>query len=244
MLEKRGHRVVVAENGKAALAALESQGERPYDLVLMDVQMPEMDGFEATALIREKEKGTGMHIPIIALTAHAMKGDREACLNAGMDGYVSKPLKSEELLSAMAEAMAGRPETVSDAAQTNVCKEELFDGEQALASVDGDMELLRDVVGLFMEECPGIMAEMRDAINGGDARRLNRAAHALKGSVGNFGARNAFDVALRLEMMGKNDKLNGAGEEFILLADEMERLTKALEEFTGETTHENTDSGR
>ncbi len=94
LLEKRGHRVVVAANGREALAALEKES---YDLVLMDVQMPEMDGFEATAAIREKEKGSGIHQPVIALTAHAMKGDRERCLAGGMDGYLSKPIRLQEL---------------------------------------------------------------------------------------------------------------------------------------------------
>ena len=94
LIEKRGHTLVVASNGREALAALEEQA---FDLVLMDVQMPEMDGFEATAAIRDREKTTGKHIPIIAMTAHAMKGDRERCLAAGMDSYISKPVNVEEL---------------------------------------------------------------------------------------------------------------------------------------------------
>jgi CheY-like chemotaxis protein len=98
MLEKWGHTVVVASNGKEALAALEEQG---FDLVLMDVQMPEMDGFEATAAIRGGEKATGRHIPIVAMTAHAMEGDRERCLEAGMDGYTSKPIRAKELSEAI-----------------------------------------------------------------------------------------------------------------------------------------------
>jgi HPt (histidine-containing phosphotransfer) domain-containing protein len=162
-----------------------------------------------------------------------MKGDREACLNAGMDGYVSKPLKSEDLLAAMTEAMAGRPETVTDAAQTNVSKREVFDREQALASVDGDMELLREVVGLFLGDYPKAMAEIDNAIRERDAARLNRAAHSLKGSVDNFGARCAFDLALRLEMMGKERELTKAGGVFNSLAKEMERLSTALEVFSG-----------
>jgi len=94
LLEKRGHCVKIVANGREALSALE-QGT--YDLVLMDMQMPEMDGFEATAELRKREKQTGLHIPIVALTAHAMKGDRERCLNAGMDGYLSKPIRAQEL---------------------------------------------------------------------------------------------------------------------------------------------------
>jgi signal transduction histidine kinase/CheY-like chemotaxis protein/HPt (histidine-containing phosphotransfer) domain-containing protein len=233
MLEKRGHSVVVAENGKAALAALESQGERPFDLVLMDVQMPEMDGIEATARIRDKEKGTGLHIPIIALTAHAMKGDREACLNAGMDGYVSKPLKANELLAAMEQVVALRSESTAPAVDRAIDKGKIFDREQALASVDGDMELFREVVGLFREDYPKNMAEIDSAIREGDAARLNRAAHSLKGSVDNFGSRYAFDLALRLEIMGKDKELTGAGGVFSSLGKEMERLSTVLEDFTG-----------
>ena len=242
MLEKRGHTVLIAVNGKEVLASLDAQGERHFDLILMDVQMPEMDGMEATALIRRKEKDGGRHIPIIALTAHAMKGDREACLKAGMDGYVSKPLKADELIGAMEELFRRRPESGEEHFSADDKTEDVFDRERTLASVDGDMELLREVVSLFLGEYPKTMEEIRDAIAGGDPHRLNRAAHSLKGSLGNFGARATFDAALRMEMMGKNDNLNGAGVEFLLLTDEMERLTKALEEFTWETTHENPDS--
>jgi CheY-like chemotaxis protein len=107
MLEKRGHRVEVAGDGREAIALLEAAAGTPFDLILMDVQMPEMDGFEATAVIREKEKASGKHIPIIALTAHAMKGDREACLKAGMDEYVAKPLKADDLFSVMEKVLQG-----------------------------------------------------------------------------------------------------------------------------------------
>ena len=233
MLEKRGHTVVTAVNGKEALAALEAGGERSFELVLMDVQMPEMDGVEATACIREKEKGTGRHIPIIALTAHAMKGDREACIKAGMDGYVSKPLKADELIEAMEELIVPRPESGKGLSSTDDKAAEAFDREWILANVDGDMELLKEVVGLFLGEYPKSMEEIRDAIDGGDPHRLNRAAHALKGSVGNFGGRNAFETALRLEIMGKNRELGGAKAVYSSLAEEVERLRKALEKLTG-----------
>jgi two-component system sensor histidine kinase/response regulator len=98
LLEKRGHTVVVAETGKAALSALEKQS---FDIVLMDVQMPEMDGLKATIAIREGERISGNHIPIIAMTAHAMASDKESCLEAGMDGYLSKPLKAKDLFAAV-----------------------------------------------------------------------------------------------------------------------------------------------
>jgi CheY-like chemotaxis protein len=98
LLEKRGYTVVVTSNGREAVEALERES---FDLVMMDVQMPEVDGFEATALIRERENGTGTHLPIVAMTAHAMTGDRERCLAAGMDSYVSKPIQSKELFEAI-----------------------------------------------------------------------------------------------------------------------------------------------
>jgi CheY-like chemotaxis protein len=109
LLEKRGHRVVLAANGREALDALENQS---YDLVFMDVQMPEMDGIEATLAIREREKTSGNHQPIIALTAHAMKGDRERCLDAGMDGYLSKPIRPQDLEEILEKYVARRIEPV------------------------------------------------------------------------------------------------------------------------------------
>jgi PAS domain S-box-containing protein len=236
MLEKRGHTVVAAANGKEALAALEGCGEGPFDLILMDVQMPEMDGIEATACIREKEKGMGRHIPIIALTAHAMEGDRDTCIHAGMDGYVSKPLKAQELLDAMEEAVGRRTVSGKELPLTYHKVRDAFDRERTLANVDGDMELLKEVVSIFLEEYPKTMLEIRDAMDEGDPGRVNRAAHSLKGSVGNFGANAAFDLALRLEMMGNHRELTGADEAFRALEDEMECLKKALADFIVEAS--------
>jgi signal transduction histidine kinase/DNA-binding response OmpR family regulator len=233
MLEKRGHTVITAANGIEALSALDGGAGGPFDLILMDVQMPQMDGLEASARIREKEKGTGRHIPIIALTAHAMRGDREVCLNAGMDDYVPKPIKADELFAVIDRVVGGNPGTTAPAEDRDINAGTVFDRVQISARVDGDMDLLREVVGLFLEEYQASMAEIQCAIREGDAYRLNRAAHSLKGSVGNFGARNAYDLALRLEMMGKDGELGGAGGVFTSLAGEMERLRAALEECAG-----------
>jgi len=241
MLEKRGHAVIVASNGREVLAALEAERAAPVDLILMDVQMPEMDGFEATARIRDREKGTGRHIPIIALTAHVMKGDRDACLKAGMDGYVAKPITGEELFAAIDGLTGPGADTADDPEEHGPVTADVFDGEKLPAWVDGDAGLLRELVLLFLEELPGAMAELQNAIDEGDPRRMNRTAHRLKGSLGDFGARTAFDLAFRLETMGDGD-LPEAEQVFTLLAEEMERLKKALEDLIGGMSHENPDS--
>ena len=117
LLEKHGHNVAIAANGRQALERLENEG---FDLLLMDVQMPEMDGFEATALIRKMEEATGTHLPIIAMTAHALQGDKERCLAAGMDGYLSKPLNVKELL-VVTQAVLERPRMASENAVPGQC---------------------------------------------------------------------------------------------------------------------------
>ncbi|HEX3872098.1 MAG TPA: response regulator, partial [Pirellulales bacterium] len=184
LLEKRGHSVVVCSNGREAVDHVERE---PYDLVLMDVQMPEMDGFEATAAIRAREEGNARHIPIVAMTAHAMKGDREQCMASGMDGYVTKPLQPLELFEVVERLGAcgnGRPETTPSA-------EPVLDEEVALSRVDGDRELLNELVGIFLRESAQWIAEARQAIETSDLARLHRAAHTVRGAAGNLGLKAA-----------------------------------------------------
>jgi HPt (histidine-containing phosphotransfer) domain-containing protein len=193
----------------------------------MDVQMPEMDGFETTAVIRAKEKGTGTHVPIIAMTAHAMKGDREHCLAAGMDGYVAKPLQAHELftvLETLAPAGAAAGSEITAGQPTAVD----FDKAEALNRVDGDTDLLKELLGLFFAECPQRLAQIRDAIAKGDAENLQRAAHTLKGSVGNFAARAAFEAAERLELLGRAGDLTDADQAYAALEGALERFEQAL----------------
>ena len=190
-LQKRGHTVVVAGNGREALAAFEREA---FDLVLMDVQMPEMDGFEATAAIRRaRDRRPGGHVPIVAMTAHAMKGDRERCLAAGMDAYVSKPLRVDELFEAIARLVPAaerrRPRRRAPApAADERPAEAVFDPAAALARVEGDRELLRKMIGLFFAQAEKLLPEIRGAGERGDGKALERAAHKLKGSMGSFGA--------------------------------------------------------
>jgi CheY-like chemotaxis protein len=264
ILEKRGYAVTVANNGREALAALEplptsGPGTRPgrvgareaggpFDLVLMDVQMPEMGGFEATAAIREKEQGTGNHLPIVAMTAHAMKGDRERCLEAGMDGYVTKPIQPqvlfdtiEALMPAQKEPEPGevagagaRPSPLhGDTASDGAGSEPILDREQVMKRVAGDVELLKELIDIFLEECPPLLAAIREAIAGQDGEALEQAAHKLKGAVGNFSAPAAAEAALRLEVMGRERDLAGADAAYADLESGIERLKPALAALAG-----------
>ncbi len=224
LLEKRGHTVVVANDGKEALAALEGE---PFDLVLMDVQMPEMDGFDATAAIRQKEQGSRARIPIIALTAHAMTGDRERSLAAGMDGYVAKPIRPGELFNVV-ERLAAGSAAAETAPPARRDADEVLDAAEALARVGGDGRLLSDLAELFLDNCTKLLSEIKEALDRRDGEALARAAHTIKGSVGNFAAKSAFELALRLETLGRKGDLTQAKEASAALEREIERLKTAL----------------
>jgi two-component system sensor histidine kinase/response regulator len=226
LLEKQGHRVVVVGNGREALAALDVG---PFDAVLMDVQMPEMDGFEATAAIRARESATGAHTPIVAMTAHALKGDRERCLEAGMDAYVSKPLRPQELFDVLARlaTMAAEGGPSPDGTETPLAA---FDMAAALERVDGDLELMKELAGLFLDECPQRMEDIRRAIGERDGPGLQRAAHYFKGSVGNFGARRAFEAAGRLEQAGRELDWSRVEPDWVALEQAVVQLEPAFAE--------------
>ncbi len=198
LLERQGHTVVVAGNGREAVAMLET---RPFDLVLMDVQMPEMDGLEATSLIRTREKQTGVHIPIVAMTAHALKGDRERCLDAGMDDYISKPIRTEELFATI-ERLFPEEATLSPAESPDA--PHTVDWVKALETARGDPDLLKTLVEAELEEAPRLMASIRDAFAQGDRQQLRLAAHTLKGSMRYFGAEQLCRLAAQLEAVAKD----------------------------------------
>ena len=225
LLEKQGHAVVVAHNGLEAVEALAKQG---FDLVLMDVQMPVMDGMEATERIRAAEERTGRRTPIIALTAHAMKGDRERCLAAGMDGYLAKPIQSAELTRVLAEVGGG---TVAAAPAEKVAARPapgVFDQDAALARLDGDRDLLRDVAGMFLSDSPDMVRAVRSAVAAHDARALQVSAHALKGSASTFSAAGLVEAAWALEQMGRRGDLSDAGAALTTLEMEADRFRGAL----------------
>jgi two-component system sensor histidine kinase/response regulator len=231
ILEKRGHTVVIANNGREAVQAIATQR---FDLVLMDVQMPDMDGLEATAEIRKKEQGTAWHTPIIAMTAHAMKGDRERCLDAGMDAYLPKPVQPKELLATIQSLTAHSKPLHAEAEKTPVESRQLGNGSASLRSavpsltaaerseacdlagllvrVENDMDLLHEMIDLFLDNAPLLLAEIEHAITRRDCQALERAAHALKGAAQSMGGVPAAKAAFGLEEMGRANNLDSVDQ--------------------------------
>ena len=235
LLERRGHIVVATENGREALEALEREN---VDLILMDVQMPVMDGFEAIRAIRIKEQSSGVHLPIIALTAHAMKGDRERCLAAGADEYVTKPIRMAELLAAMNRVNTGTVGTapIAQPADPEVVSSGM-DMAAALERVEGDRDLLDEIARLFAEECPASMRAIRQALNTGDARAVEMIAHRMKGSALSLGAPKVSQAASELEQHVRTDGLENAAQLVENLAREVDLLLPELESFCRRVTH-------
>jgi CheY-like chemotaxis protein len=228
IFEQLGHQATVVSNGREAFVAFQAG---KFDLIAMDVQMPEMDGLDATIAIRAWEKTAGTHTPIIAMTGHAMKGDRERCLAAGMDGYTSKPIRIGELEHAIAQLISppnSAKVSVSEADQADGA----IDHAALLAGVDGNRRVLRELVRLFLADCPRRLAEIKEAIRRGDAGALGRAAHTLKGSVGNFAAKNAFAAAQRLEIMSRDIDLDNVGKACVTLESELALLSEDLRKLT------------
>jgi CheY-like chemotaxis protein len=213
---------VVANNGREALIALERE---PFDIVLMDMQMPEMDGLEATAAIRAREKSGSSHMPIIAMTANAMKGDKERCLAAGMDGYVAKPLQPKEMFEVI-EDLAPIGTGVAPAPPQPVAG--VLDMTEAMNRVGDDADLLGDLAALFLNSYPQQMTELHQAIARGDSQAVRRWAHTIKGAVSNFGAWETVEAAQRLETMGRAGNLTGAEGAFAALEATLSRLRPAL----------------
>jgi two-component system sensor histidine kinase/response regulator len=204
LLKQRGHDATVVGNGRLAV---EASAARTFDVILMDVQMPEMGGLEATAVIRARERGSGNHTPIIALTAHVMAGDREECLAAGMDGFVAKPLRPAELFAALDQFAPSAPAPVTAARKAKATAERQIDADTLLASVGGNGALLTEVVDVFLADLPAMLERVRAAGNAGDLNEVARAAHALKGSVGLFTQGDAFLSARRLEQIARDGNL-------------------------------------
>lgn len=227
LLEREGHAVTIAGSGEEALEALERREGEPasFDLILMDVQMPDMDGLEATARIRERERDSGLRVPIVAMTAQAAEADRLRCLDSGMDAYISKPVNVPELMKIIDSVVPG-----GKSMNANVSSEESsvemqlqqLDESLALSRVGGDAELLKEVVELFLDDYPSTFEKIKNAVASRDAAALEHHAHSLKGSVSTFGANRAFEAAFALEKQGRSRDLTG-------VQDGLSRLEQALE---------------
>jgi CheY-like chemotaxis protein/HPt (histidine-containing phosphotransfer) domain-containing protein len=233
LLDKQGHTVTIANNGKEAVVLLKQQA---FDLVLMDVQMPEMDGLEATRLIRRLEAQGQLApqgrtpIPIVAMTAHAMKGDRELCLDSGMNGYVSKPVRRRELEDALAELFPSKPARPRQPEPAPAAAA-VIDWTEALKSTDGDVDLLRLVAEAFLKEAGDHAARLRAAVAAGDAATVHRLGHTVKGVLSTFGAAAGRALAERLEMLGRQADLAGAADCLAPLEGQLRQVTEVLTAF-------------
>jgi CheY-like chemotaxis protein len=201
--------------------------------------MPKMSGFEATAAIRQLEKMGSGHLPIVAMTAHAMAGDRERCLEAGMDDYVSKPINPTILFDVIdrvttntpgvAAGTPPPPRVIRADETVSFSREKALDIDAALERIDGDRNLLVEVAGIFRRDCPLMLETIREAVNQQDGRTLEREAHKLKGSLGAFCAKPAFEAAMRLETIGRRGNFDSVVGAYQLLEAEIDRLAPELE---------------
>jgi CheY-like chemotaxis protein/HPt (histidine-containing phosphotransfer) domain-containing protein len=262
MLNRWGHQVTLAGNGREALAAWQTA---TFDVILMDVQMPEMDGFEVVDAIRRRQREAGSsspshRAPIIALTAHATEGDRDRCLAAGMDDYLSKPIRPKQLREALLRATASgvgaamidqalhdtvplqeivsREVKPAPAAQPSTATEPEIptdappvDWAEALRAVDGDQRLLGELIDTFDPECRETVTRIEGAISEGNAKALRLAAHGLKGALAHLAARPAQAAAQRLESLAAVGDLTGAAAAWQRLREELDRLRPVLAGF-------------
>ena len=264
ILQKRGHQVTVVENGRQALEALgmasvarprvgtrAAQRSVRFDVVLMDVQMPVMNGLDATMRVRSHEREAGGHAPIVAMTAHAMRGDRERCLAAGMDGYLVKPIQADELIATVESTAASSdgpaageepsplprpaigPESDGSGAPRSGQSAHETQRAAVLNHLGGDVELARELAGIFLEDRTAMMREVERAIASRDPVGLRTAAHTLKGAVGNFGAGSATAAALRLERIGWSAELSDAKASWAELQSEVTALETVLRALAG-----------
>ena len=231
LLETRGHSLVQAANGREAVAAA---ARETFDLICMDVQMPEMDGLEATQRIRDYEAPLGRHTPVVAMTAHAMAGDRERCLAAGMDDYLSKPLQRAELSAMLGRIAAGHTRPAAEGAPNGAKTRALpiFSREKLLAELDGDEGLLRRLIALFRENTPRLLDDIRSSIAQRGSGELARSAHALLGSLGAFGAQDARRLTQQLEAQALHENYEHTARTFAALERETAEIHAALAAFT------------
>ena len=207
LLTKRGHAVTTAATGREAVAAWQRD---PFDVVLMDVQMPEMDGLAATAVIREQETRRKSRTPIVAMTARAMSGDRCECLAAGMDGYISKPINAQALFDTMEQLVVAPDAAPAGADATPGIREAVIDVEALRRVVEGDDALLHELIGVYISEAESQLGQLRDAVRRRDATAIGALAHSLKGASANLYVTRVAELARQLEAMARSNVVDDA----------------------------------
>ena len=253
MLEKQGHHVELATNGEEAV---KMSGNDTYDLVLMDVQMPVMDGLDATRAIREREEKTEKHVLIVAMTAHAMKGDRELCVEAGMDDYLAKPIRINEFSEKINSLFEPSEETKTSTKKSNhlspaqrtsksfvepslVAPTTLppsdghVDWERASDATGNDHKLLRDLIGIFLDEQPDLLKKLSSAVEKNNASELKKVAHKLRGSMLFLKTKQPYEFASKLEQMGDSNQLEDGETVLVELKKHCHSLTEELKAFLG-----------
>jgi len=246
LLEKFGHTITIANHGGEAVKAFDREH---FDVILMDVQMPEVDGFEATRMIRDRDDVSGRRTPIVAMTAHAMKGDRERCLEGGMDEYISKPVQRTELLRVLAWAADRKHEPVAVSITQTPPPTKILasvpvddgppacDYAAALERLGGDEELFAEVAGVFRDDAPKMLNDLRKSIAANDPVGVRRSAHGLKGASGYVGGTEVAAVAQQIEHLGATNDLAIAPDLLSALEREVTRLSLALSQMTQSLSH-------
>lgn len=236
ILDKLGFRADAVANGEEAIKVLETV---PYDLVLMDIQMPEMDGYQATQIIRDPDSAVKNHdIPVIAMTANAMQGDREKCLAAGMDDYIAKPVNPQTLARALdswlkdkAEAAPGKQDVLAAEDKEEIDESRVFDRENVLERMMGDEDIVREIIKEFRSDIPGRIADLKTAVSSADASLVRHLAHTIKGAAGNVGGLTVEDLSYEIEKAGEDSDIDKAKTLMPLLEEQYRLLDTALAQF-------------
>ena len=228
ILEQHGHRVTLVREGREALAAY-SVGS--FDVILMDVQLPVVDGLQAAVAIREIEKQSKRRTPIVGMAVLAFRGDREQCLAAGMDTVIAKPILDREVIDVVEQLAAEDPHRRSPRTEAHRPPIRIVDLDAALERLEGNVDLMKDLVRLYLDDRDGLLRAIASAIEAGSGDELCRTAHRLKGLVANFNAESATHTAFLLESMGRDGDLAEAGPTFESMKEELAEVTHALESF-------------
>ncbi|MEX0793091.1 MAG: response regulator [Pirellulaceae bacterium] len=232
LLKKRGHQVIEAHNGREAINQFE---EGTFDIILMDVQMPIMDGLQTTAAIRQIELDEDLEpTPIVAMTAHAMQGDREKCLRAGMDAYVTKPIDIDNLLHTLESLVEDGTPSPAPAFPAIVPEKEVLDVTATLRRLGGDQDLYTEFIGYFDEDVPPLLRQIPEQLATGDLETLERTAHSLKGLAGSVGGDPASRIAGEMETAARENKPAAVRDLVKPLQEEFNLLNQALQPYRKE----------